>query len=133
VTTEGERAVIKSQLEKEQPELDKLVSQRRHTAIIAANDNVATEFVTWMTYTGRSVPRDMSLISFDNNPGLALYRLSSLDFGMADLGYLIAHRFIGDVAVHKDVNGNITVMPRFFDRGSIIPLSPWKLASKRDR
>jgi hypothetical protein len=114
---------IKQRLKQDMPELERLVSQRGQTAVIAANDEVATDFVMWMNYTGRSVPADMSLISFDNNPSLVVHRFSSMDFAFADLGYLVAHRFIGDIPVHKDANGNITVTPRFFDRGSILALS----------
>jgi DNA-binding LacI/PurR family transcriptional regulator len=119
VVMPDKREAVKRQLAKEQPELEKLVAQRRHTAVIAANDIVAADFVTWMNNTGRSVPRDMSLISYDNHPMFSLHRFSSIDMGLADLGYLVAHRFIGDIPVQKDANGNITVTPRLFDRGSI--------------
>jgi DNA-binding LacI/PurR family transcriptional regulator/DNA-binding transcriptional regulator YhcF (GntR family) len=118
--TLDEREAIKRLLVADQPEIETVVSRRRHTAVIVACDEFAADFVVWMKYTGRQIPRDMSIISLDNHPVFAPHKFSSLDFGRADLGYLIAHRFIGDIPVQKDANGNITTEPRLFDRRSII-------------
>lgn len=51
--------------------------------------------------------------------GSGLIHFSTVDFCYADLGYLVAHRFLGDIPVQKDGNGNLTAMPRLFNRGSI--------------
>jgi DNA-binding LacI/PurR family transcriptional regulator/DNA-binding transcriptional regulator YhcF (GntR family) len=119
LTPQAEEA-IKRQLIKDQPSLKQMVSREQHTAVIAANDEVAVDFTLWMKYTGLGIQNGLSLISFDNNPILALQRFSTLDFGHTDLGYLVAHQFIGDILVQKDANGNIASTPRFFDRGSIV-------------
>jgi DNA-binding LacI/PurR family transcriptional regulator/DNA-binding transcriptional regulator YhcF (GntR family) len=117
--TEDNRREIKRQLMQDQPELAELISRKQQTAAIAANDEIAVDFLNWMNGTGHGIPADISLISFDNNPVLSFHRFSTLDFGLADIGYLVAHRFIGDIAVQRDINGNITAMPRLFDRGTI--------------
>jgi hypothetical protein len=118
--TVDNRHAIKQQLRQEHPALERLIAQRRQTVVIAANDDIAHDFAVWMKYTGRTIPADMSLISFDNQKAFALQRFSSMDFGFAAVGYLVAHRFIGDIPVCKDANGNITTEPSFVDRGSIV-------------
>ncbi|MBD3392406.1 MAG: GntR family transcriptional regulator [Chitinivibrionales bacterium] len=114
-------AAIGQHLADEMPSLESFVKTGRHTAVIAANDEVAAECYLWLRYTGRKVPGDISMVSFDNNPDFALFSFSTFDMCLENLGYLVAHQFIRDIPVKKDANGNITTRPRLVDRGSLAP------------
>ncbi|MBD3393121.1 MAG: GntR family transcriptional regulator [Chitinivibrionales bacterium] len=89
------------------------------TAIIAANQWLAMHYYTWLTMTGMNVPRDMSLIAFDNYSPLSLYPITTLDLRLEDLGYKAAHVFVGDIPVGSDRRGNVRCTPVLVDRGSV--------------
>ncbi len=69
----------------------------RPTAIIAPNDLRARRYYNLFHVLGIKIPRDLSLVSFDNAPFIRLLPISSIDFGMSSLGYRTIHTFIGDV------------------------------------
>jgi DNA-binding LacI/PurR family transcriptional regulator len=112
------REVIRRRLSEELPSLESFVKTGGYSAIIAARDETAAECYHWLRYTGRTTPEDFSMLSFDNNPVFSHLMFSTFDWGQDTLGYLAAHRFIGDIPVKMDANGNLTSQPRFIDRGS---------------
>jgi DNA-binding LacI/PurR family transcriptional regulator len=68
---------------------------------------------------GLSVPRDVSIISFDNSVECRNFPVSTIDFGFSRLGYRAAHVFIGDIPVKADRYGNVPGICTLVDRGSI--------------
>jgi len=99
------------------PSLAKLLSEQHPTALIVMNDEIARDYVFWLQAAGIAVPRDLSLIAFDNTPTNLL--VSSVDWGFSRLGYLAAHIFIRDVPLHADRDGNIPGICSLVDRGSM--------------
>lgn len=99
------------------------------TAIIAANDYTARDYYYWFQLMGIPMPRDMSLVSFDNMPEFVTHPISSIDFGLGRLGYLAAHLLIGDIPVKADGEGQLPGACILVDRGSITaPRKPGKPA-----
>jgi DNA-binding LacI/PurR family transcriptional regulator len=91
----------------------------RATALIAPSDTLALSYhVGWLRTAGVAVPRDMSLISFDNS-----YRyeeqLTSVDFGFDYLGYQAYHTIVGDIPVERDRHGCIAARARVVDLGTV--------------
>jgi DNA-binding LacI/PurR family transcriptional regulator len=89
------------------------------TALICPNDSLAYQYWMWLGRAGYSVPRHVSLISFDNSLQGRIYPVSTVDFGFAHLGYQAAHIMIGDISVHSDKDGNIAGVCTVVDRGSV--------------
>jgi DNA-binding LacI/PurR family transcriptional regulator len=108
--------------------LTALLKQERVTALIAPNDHCACQYSLWLQAMNVQIPRDLSLISFDNIPRSSLYPVSTVDFGFERLGYFAAHVFIGDIRVPSDTNGNVPGIGTLIDRGSIgKPSNPGRL------
>jgi len=91
------------------------------TAIIAGNDYIARDYHHWFKMMGIRVPRDISMISFDNQFEFMAYPMSTIDPGFARLGYLAAHILIGDIPVKADGEGRIAGVCTLVDRGSVGP------------
>jgi DNA-binding LacI/PurR family transcriptional regulator len=91
------------------------------TAILALNQFMGVNTLTWLTYVGIDVPADMSILSFDNIYPLINVPISTVDFGFGNLGYQAAHVFIGDIPVRADKWGNIGSRPQLLSRGSLGP------------
>jgi DNA-binding LacI/PurR family transcriptional regulator/DNA-binding transcriptional regulator YhcF (GntR family) len=91
------------------------------TALVSLNDTVAREQYLWCNSTGIAVPRDLSIVSFDNSPEAAVLPISTIDFGLAGLGYCAAHILIDDIPAHADREGNIAGTCTLVDRGSTGP------------
>ena len=94
----------------------------RPTAFLAMNDVLAKEYYLWFRALGLRIPRDLSIISFDNMYESKAYGIASVDFGYADMGYRAAHLLIGDIPVATDGRRwHIRPEPVLHDRGSIGP------------
>ena len=89
------------------------------TAIIALNDRMAREYYLRLRECGVRVPRDVSMISFDNIPESLLVPVSTVDFGFGGLGYGAAHLFIGDLLMKADAEGNVPGRCVIIERGSV--------------
>ena len=96
-----------------------LLSDHAPTALIGLNDRMAREYYFWLKALGIAVPRDISILSFDNTIESLLFPLSSIDSGLARLGYCAAHIFIGDIPIRADRQGNISGACTLADRGSL--------------
>jgi DNA-binding LacI/PurR family transcriptional regulator/DNA-binding transcriptional regulator YhcF (GntR family) len=99
--------------------LVRLLVDRKPTGLICLNDRMAREYYFWCVAVGIKVPRDLSLISFDNTFDSALIPVSTIDFGFQRLGYQAAHIFIGDLPVRGDRAGAIPGPCVLIDRGSV--------------
>jgi len=96
-----------------------LLAESKATALACLNDYMAREYFFWLRAMGVDIPRDLSLISFDNSPESTFFPVSTVDWGFERLGYLAAHVLIGDIPVRADRFGNIAGVCRLADRGSI--------------
>jgi len=113
------RDSLRAKLLAQTPSLIGLLVQQGVTAILALNDGMAREIYLWTRYVGLSVPRDVSIISFDNSVECRNFPVSTIDFGFSRLGYRAAHVFIGDIPVKADRYGNVPGICTLVDRGSI--------------
>jgi len=89
------------------------------TALCALCDSMAWEYHVFFEALGISVPRDISIISFDNEPSSIFFPISTVDFGFTRLGYMAAHVFIGDIPVQAARDGSVASVASLMDRGSI--------------
>jgi len=89
------------------------------TALIGLNDHFAREYYIWLSALGGEVPRNLSLVSFDNDSDATFFHLTSIDWGFARLAYLGAHIMIGDIPVRADRRGFIPGACTLIDRGSM--------------
>jgi len=108
-----------AQLVKHTPSLRRLLIDRQVTALVALNDLMAREFFLWAQYAGIGIPSGFSMIAFDNLSRCRHFPVTTIDFGLARLGYLAAHVLIGDIPVHADKNACIRGQPILVDRGSV--------------
>jgi DNA-binding LacI/PurR family transcriptional regulator len=88
------------------PSIKSLIDARA-TALIAMNDRMGMQYLWWASAAGVNVPRDLSIIGFDNIPESEMIGLTSVDFGFSRLGYLAAHVLIGDFEVKAERNGDL--------------------------
>lgn len=107
--------------------LTSLLVDSGSTAVMALADRLAREYHSWARALGIVLPRDLSLISFDNTPESIFFPVSTIDPGLGRLGYLAAHLFVGDISVRADRQGNIPTRCSVVDRGSIGEPSPRSL------
>ncbi len=95
-----------------------LLGETGITAIIAPNDMRARRYYNFFSAVGIEIPDDLSMISFDDAPFLKPFPISSIDFGMANLGHKALHVLLGDIPV-KAVGGVLTAVPGINHYGSI--------------
>ncbi len=101
------------------PVLAKYLADPEITAIIAPNDNEAQLLFLGLTMLGLETPKDISFISFDNDPGLRLMPFSTIDFGFDHLGYCAFHLILGDIPIQSDRMGDIQSWAKVVHRGSV--------------
>jgi len=89
------------------------------TAIIAPNDVTAHYIYLWLQAMQIVIPRDISLISFDNHWFLQDLPITSVDFGYGYLGFAAFHTIVGDVDISKGPANAIAAQPRVVHRGTI--------------
>ncbi|MBD3393097.1 MAG: GntR family transcriptional regulator [Chitinivibrionales bacterium] len=95
------------------PELDEI------TAVFAANQSLAVNYVIWFDAVGVRIPRDISLLAIDNYLRAAVFPVSTIAQNFEGLAYSMSHVFIGDIPVNADKRGNMPSEPEFVDRGSL--------------
>ncbi len=89
------------------------------TAVLAPGDYIAYEFYQWLLTAGFRIPKDISLVSFDNSPESATRPVATIDFGFGRLGYLAAHLLIDDIPIQTGRYGEIPGPVSLVDNGSI--------------
>lgn len=113
--------VAPHELRAQTPSMTELLCRHRPTAFIGLADGLTTEYYFWFKAAGISVPRDISMISFDNMTQSIFIPVSTIDFGLARLGYLAAHLLIGDIPMRADRYGFVPGPCELVDRGSVCP------------
>jgi DNA-binding LacI/PurR family transcriptional regulator/DNA-binding transcriptional regulator YhcF (GntR family) len=89
------------------------------TALLAPNDRYAVRYWQVLAELGVRIPRDLSMVSFDNLADLHPFPISSVDFGLATLGYKAFHLLLGDVPVQVAKGNHLMGICQLVDRGSI--------------
>lgn len=114
-TGDGERALEK---------WISLPSEERPTAIMGANDTVALGFLKAARKHGISVPDDVALIGFDNDPAALLAGLSTLERPTETLGEALARVTLDRLV--QESGGEVAAIthrlrPDYIERGTVGP------------
>jgi len=92
------------------------------TALVPPNSLLAEQFSFWCNAAGLRIPRDMSLLSIDNQyVYLNALPITQIDTGLSRLGYLAFHLMLGDIPTAKSKNNTITAPCRIIDRATVGP------------
>ena len=100
-------------------DLLKFIRAQNATALLAVNDSFALNHFYRFFSLGVQIPKDLSILSFDNTHETQLFPLSTIDFGFDRLGYLAAHLLIGDIPIQVRASGMIAGKCNLQDSGSI--------------
>ena len=100
-----------------------LARKDRPTAIFAANDLSAIEVIRVAEELGLSVPRDLSVIGFDNVPEAALCHipLTTMAQPLAEMGQIALDMLIKLVAGDEDVETHVMLPTQLVVRESCAP------------
>ena len=103
-----------------------LVSERRPTAIFAANDASAIETIAVARALGLTVPEDLSVVGFDNVPESALCEppLTTIEQSIQRMGYEAVRMLIGMIEAPSSPPAQVVLPTRLVERSSCRPLSP---------
>jgi DNA-binding transcriptional regulator YhcF (GntR family) len=107
--------------------LDYLILKSGVTALVTLNDSANLYYYFFLAFSNFQVPRNLSMISFDNNPFNWSYPVSTIDFKYDLQAYRAAHILIGDIPMRA---GRITALQEqalLIDRGSLGPPRTGKL------
>lgn len=75
----------------------------------------AAEALTAARRRGVRVPRDLSILTFDDNPGFYDRELTTCVLDWNNAGYLMAHALIGDIAIEKTSKGFMRVKADIYE------------------
>jgi DNA-binding LacI/PurR family transcriptional regulator len=90
------------------------------TALIVCNDTWARHVFRSLRALGIGVPNRISLLSFDNAYRYSAFPVTTVDFGMAELGYSSFHALVGDIPVVSGKSKCITAKPYVVENGSVV-------------
>lgn len=99
-----------------------LPEQIRPTALVAANDLVARGILQRAAEVGVSVPRQLSVVGFDNDPGALLAGLTTIERPTEALGEVAARATLERVAAGEDAD-TVThrLRPKIIERNTVGP------------
>jgi len=92
---------------------------RKESVWLMPNDRYAVRVWKILQIREIRVPRDLSLLSFDNLAERKPFPISTIDFGMSLLGYQILHWILGDVPIRLSRKGMLCGNPKLVDEGSL--------------
>ena len=103
-----------------------LVSERRPTAIFAANDASAIETIAVARTLGLTVPGDLSVVGFDNVPESALCEppLTTIEQSIQKMGDEAVRMLIGMIESPSTPPGQVVLPTRLVERDSCRRLEP---------
>lgn len=108
------RAVLRSRT----PSMETLLRSGA-TALLSLNDLLACQHYLWCGAAGIDVPRQLSIVAFDNSPEFEAIPITTIDFGFAQLGYLAAHLLIRDIPLRLAADGEVPGPCTLIERGSV--------------
>ena len=92
------------------------------TAWICVNDLTAYNLCSELAERGIRVPEDVSVIGFDNIPGIFSPKLTTMEIPKKYLGRRALQRLMYRLKHPEEPFENIEIFTRLIDRGSVIPL-----------
>jgi DNA-binding LacI/PurR family transcriptional regulator len=100
-----------------------LLTVRDFTAIFASNDQMALGLMHAVRDFGLEIPRDVSIIGFDDIPEAAHFwpPLTTVRQDFAELGRRCVALLLGDIEDLADDQGRATIVPELIVRGSTGP------------
>lgn len=100
------------------------------TGIVCYNDEISIRLLEVFRRNGKQVPRDYSMVSFDNSnlSNLGDVGLSSVNYPSEEIGGAAAHKLIRILSGGKQ-EGNLSLAPELIRRGSVRDLC---MSSKTD-
>ncbi len=95
----------------------------RPTAIIASNDQMTHGVLSAAKEFGLEVPRDLSLISFDNSPSVRFTQppLTAIDQPVAETASIAAELLIAAQKGEEPPAGKVVVRAKLIERSSVAP------------
>lgn len=92
------------------------------TAIVAASDELAFGALATLRGAGLNVPRDVSVVGYDNHAVAGAVRLTTIDHAVGDQGRLAAEAVVSALAGQPaGEGGGRRIAPRLVVRGSTAP------------
>jgi DNA-binding LacI/PurR family transcriptional regulator len=89
------------------------------TAVIVSNQYRACELYSYLRWRGVSIPRDISLVTFDNYLQFQIWPLTTVDFGFGNLGYRAFQAIRGEIPVRIGTNRDMLTEALLINRGSL--------------
>ncbi|MEA5456003.1 LacI family DNA-binding transcriptional regulator [Sinomonas sp. JGH33] len=89
------------------------------TAVVAASDELAFGALSTLRGAGLDVPRDVSIVGYDNHELARAVGLTTIDHGVADQGRLAAEALVATLAGQPAAVGRLE--PRLVVRGTTAP------------
>jgi len=100
-----------------------ILENRSLTALIAPSDKAGRKYIQILKTCGYQIPRDLSVIGFDNWFRYSFYQLTTVDFGFSSLGYKAFHAIMGDTLAVACISRKMPGEPRIVDNGSVADCS----------
>jgi DNA-binding transcriptional regulator YhcF (GntR family) len=79
-------------------------------------DEMAAEAMEWLRRNGKSVPQDVAIAGFQNDPRYYHLGISTCGPDWDNLGYVMAHSIIGDIKLAKSRKGFVKVRCHMVDK-----------------
>ena len=100
----------------------KLLELRAPTAVLVGNDQMALGLLRRLRESGREVPRDFSIVGFDDIPEAAYFTppLTTVRQDFAELGRCCLHALLGRIEGNPEPT-RVVVAPELVVRGSTAP------------
>ena len=96
-------------------------NKQTFTALVCANDEMASGSITYAREQGFSLPDDLSIIGFDNiDFARHTYpKLTTIDNPVNEMGHMAAKLILKNVYKHKDITIKHSFEPALISRDSI--------------
>lgn len=101
------------------PVLKAVLTREAFTAILAPNDELAFYYRKWLLFNGINIPKQLSLVSFDDSEEFWHVPLASVDFGLDHMGYASAQILLRGAPVRVSDSGVIVPKCKLHNRGSL--------------
>lgn len=101
------------------PLLEKALGDSTITAWIGADQTVAIIANRFLDEAGLTAPRQVSVISVDDDTDLSDQGITACNLCLDQMGYLAAHCLLGDIPIKKDKRGVVECPPKIIERGTV--------------
>lgn len=101
-----------------------LDTKQPFTALICANDEMASGALATARQKGMNVPKDLSIVGFDNiiYASLLFPTLTTIDYPIRDMGHMAARLILKNIYGHKKLDIRHQFLPKLVERDSAISI-----------